>query len=195
MFLWLLLLLWGIKSSVSDPGVLCLWPAFIELWQVMCWLAGRIKWVITVSKQQLPNYVQSASTIARNSHAFALFSLPSSSHIITSLDYCCEHSPTHDPSISGSLPSKLFCASFPVHFSSFEKMHTIQLFQVIHRTVLLAFSFFVFSRSALDFFLLSWVFAACGLSLVATRGAPVHRGEQASHCGGFSHGAQALGCR
>ena len=142
----------------------------------------------------MPNYVQSTSTAARNSHAFALFSLPSSSRIITSLDYCCECSPTHDPSIPGSLPSKLLCASFPVHFSSFEEMHTIQLFQVIHRTVL-AFSLSVFSRYALEFFCCPGSSLLVGFLWLPHAGAPVHRGGQASHCGGFSRGAPALGCR
>ena len=46
-------------------------------------------------------------------------------------------------------------------------------------------------------FWLHWVFVtACGLSLVAVRGATLRFGVGASHCGGFSCcGARALGAR
>ena len=53
----------------------------------------------------------------------------------------------------------------------------------------------IFFAYLLIYFWLHWVFvAACGLSLVvASGGAPLHGCVWASHCGGFSCRAQALG--
>ena len=49
---------------------------------------------------------------------------------------------------------------------------------------------------SLFFFWLHWVFVAVHeLSLVAVSGGTLHYSVRASHCGGFSCGARALGAR
>ena len=55
---------------------------------------------------------------------------------------------------------------------------------------------FLFLFLFLFFFWLYWAFVAThGLSLVAASGATLCCGARASHCGGFSCGARALGMR